>query len=92
MGLSGDGLWDGPEWSGSTLGLEGPPPPDPLLLLCCRMKKDKREGVLGLGGAGASVLGLFRTVEKEANQRRKIIKETKSHTIVCVQNPFFYIH
>lgn len=44
------------------VGVEGPPPPDPPPLLCWRMKKAKRDGVLGLGGAGDSVLGLFSTV------------------------------
>ncbi|KAG7220335.1 hypothetical protein INR49_010171 [Caranx melampygus] len=33
------------------VGVGGPPPPDPPPPLCWRMKKAKREGVLGLGGA-----------------------------------------
>lgn len=44
------------------VGVEGPPPPDPPPLLCWRIKKDNRDGVLGLGGAGDSVLVVFSAV------------------------------
>ena len=44
------------------VGVEEPPPPDPPPLLCWRMKKAKRDGVLGLGGTGDSELGLLTAV------------------------------
>lgn len=44
------------------VGVEGPPPPSPPPMLGWRMKKAKRDGVLGLGGAGDSALGLFNTL------------------------------
>lgn len=57
IGLSGDVT--GPDCSCSIPeGVVAPPTPEPPPLLCWRMKKDSRDGVLGLGGVGVSVLGL----------------------------------
>lgn len=53
------------------MGVDEPPPPDTPPLLCWRMKKDKRDGVLGLGGAEDSVLGLFSTVGQHGQKTRE---------------------
>lgn len=85
MGLSGDMGWEleEPDCSGSMpVGVEGPPPPpDPPPLLCWRMKKAKRDGVLGLGGAGDSVLGLFRTEGKQNTVNSNTTEKFTSHQI-----------
>lgn len=66
MGLSGE-----PEGLDSMLaGVAGPPPPpEPLPVLCWRMKKDKRDGVLGLREAGDSVPGLFSAAKKHNTKK-----------------------